>query len=171
MLKVPCKTNFPLFHKKSTNFTKSQMFYPELKIVVIADVTIEYPPLQVVFIFFDTATYDEIERDVKVTFLRNIIELWVMDTNIICEGDHWGSAWLDRGNDGFADWLLHSQRGWDCLLSNQAHCIPSSVQRMRIISDSLSECLNSVFVSVLSGNGKFSCVKCWPNVRNRYMTE
>ena len=30
-------------------------------------VTFEYAPLQVVYIFFDTATYDEIERDVKVT--------------------------------------------------------------------------------------------------------
>ena len=28
---------------------------------------IEYAPLQLVQIYFDTATYDEIERDVKVT--------------------------------------------------------------------------------------------------------
>ena len=28
---------------------------------------IEYSPLQLVRIYFDTATYDEIERDVKVT--------------------------------------------------------------------------------------------------------
>ena len=41
--------------------------------VVFADVTIDYPPLKAVYIFFDTATYDEIERDVKVTLLRNII--------------------------------------------------------------------------------------------------
>ena len=27
----------------------------------------DYPPLQLVQIYFDTATYDEIERDVKVT--------------------------------------------------------------------------------------------------------
>ena len=31
-----------------------------------SDVSVEYLPLQVVYIFFDTATYDEIERDVKV---------------------------------------------------------------------------------------------------------
>ena len=31
------------------------------------DSTVEYAPLQVVQIYFDTATYDEIERDVKVT--------------------------------------------------------------------------------------------------------
>ena len=30
------------------------------------DVSVENSPLQVVYIFFDTATYDEIERDVKV---------------------------------------------------------------------------------------------------------
>ena len=34
--------------------------------IIFADVTVEYPPLQVVFIFFDTSTFDEIERDVKV---------------------------------------------------------------------------------------------------------
>ena len=34
--------------------------------IIFADVTVEYPPLQVVVIFFDTSTYDEIERDVKV---------------------------------------------------------------------------------------------------------
>ena len=28
---------------------------------------IEHPPLEAVYIYFDTATYDEIERDVKVT--------------------------------------------------------------------------------------------------------
>ena len=28
----------------------------------------EHAPLQSVFIYFDTATYDEIERDVKVVF-------------------------------------------------------------------------------------------------------
>ena len=27
---------------------------------------IEHPPLEAVYIYFDTATYDEIERDVKV---------------------------------------------------------------------------------------------------------
>ena len=41
--------------------------------VVFADVTIDYPPLKAVYILFDTATYDEIGRDVKVTFLRNNI--------------------------------------------------------------------------------------------------
>ena len=29
---------------------------------------LEHAPLEAVYIYFDTATYDEIERDVKVTF-------------------------------------------------------------------------------------------------------
>ena len=29
---------------------------------------LEHAPLEAVYIFFDTATYDEIERDEKVTF-------------------------------------------------------------------------------------------------------
>ena len=37
-------------------------------IFLVSPVTeIEYAPLQLVQIYFDTATYDEIERDVKVT--------------------------------------------------------------------------------------------------------
>ena len=31
------------------------------------DTTVEYAPLQVIQIYFDMATYDKIERDVKVT--------------------------------------------------------------------------------------------------------
>ena len=36
------------------------------------DETIEYNPLQLVQISFDTATYDEIERDVKMTLTAQI---------------------------------------------------------------------------------------------------
>ena len=36
------------------------------------DETIEYNPLQLVQITFDTATYDEIERDVKMTLTAQI---------------------------------------------------------------------------------------------------
>ena len=34
---------------------------------IFSAATIEFAPLQLVQIYFDTATYDEIERDVKVT--------------------------------------------------------------------------------------------------------
>ena len=36
------------------------------------DSTIEYAPLQLVQIYFNTATYDQIERDVKMTFTAQI---------------------------------------------------------------------------------------------------
>ena len=36
--------------------------------IIFAAATVKFAPLQVVFIFFDTATYDEIKRDVKVTY-------------------------------------------------------------------------------------------------------
>ena len=36
-------------------------------IILVPDSTITYAPLQLVQIYFDTATYDKIERDVKVT--------------------------------------------------------------------------------------------------------
>ena len=59
------------------------------------------------------------------------IRSWVQVLWIIfysSPGDPWGSAWPDRGNDGPPDWLLHSQRGWDCLLSHQTHHIPGRSQ-------------------------------------------
>ena len=34
---------------------------------------LEHAPLEAVHIYFDTATYDEIERDEKVSFFNNII--------------------------------------------------------------------------------------------------
>ena len=34
----------------------------------------EHAPLEAMYIFFDTATYDEIERDVKVTFDLSIVD-------------------------------------------------------------------------------------------------
>ena len=32
---------------------------------------LEHAPLEAVYIYFDTATYDEIERDVKVKFFNS----------------------------------------------------------------------------------------------------
>ena len=34
--------------------------------ICISAVVIEHAPLEAVYVFFDTATYDEIQRDVKV---------------------------------------------------------------------------------------------------------
>ena len=39
---------------------------------MVAATTLEHVPLQAVYIYFDTATYDEIERDEKVMFLRHL---------------------------------------------------------------------------------------------------
>ena len=42
----------------------------------VSGVLVEHAPLEEVYIFFDTATYDQIERDVKVdiaTFAKNTI--------------------------------------------------------------------------------------------------
>ena len=51
--------------------------------IIFAAATVKFAPLQVVFIFFDTATYDEIERDVKVTTCCcNINETSTSDTDI-----------------------------------------------------------------------------------------
>ena len=36
--------------------------------VMVSAFTLEHAPLKAVYIYFDTATYDEIERDQKVLF-------------------------------------------------------------------------------------------------------
>ena len=96
--------------------------------------------LQTVEIFLDTATYDEIERDVKVTteavfcapaLLRRGGELIV--PNVIFEthffatsmmssylGDNGSSSGPHWWNHGPPHWLLHPQWGRDSLLSDQA---------------------------------------------------
>ena len=42
-------------------------FSPTNRFTSLSAVTVEHAPLEAVYIFFDTATYNEIERDVKVT--------------------------------------------------------------------------------------------------------
>ena len=44
---------------------------------------IEHAPLQSVYIYFDTATYDEIERDVKVILLRRKIYISKFKINLL----------------------------------------------------------------------------------------
>ena len=41
-------------------------FKPAIICTFISAATVEHAPLEAVYIFFDTATYNEIERDVKV---------------------------------------------------------------------------------------------------------
>ena len=42
-------------------------FSPINRFTSLLAATVEHAPLEAVYIFFDTATYNEIERDVKVT--------------------------------------------------------------------------------------------------------
>ena len=76
---------------------------------------LEYAPLKAVYIFFDTATYDEIEKDEKVLFSSHLINAIVH----IFEGDNGSPIGFDRRHHGPSHWLLHSQWGRDCLLSSQ----------------------------------------------------
>ena len=84
---------------------------------------IEHSPLEAVYIFFDTATYDEIERDEKV-----MLESW---RQIICDffkspldwtfskGDNRSPVGFDRRHHGSSHRLLHPQWGRDRLLPAQ----------------------------------------------------
>ena len=75
--------------------------------------------LEEVYIFFDTATYDEIERDVKVSttsLLKPLPVLQFFAFKSPPQGDNGGPAWTDRRHNGAPHWLLHSQRGRDLLL-------------------------------------------------------
>ena len=42
--------------------------------IFISAATVEHAPLEAVYIFFDTATYNEIERDVKVKDLFLLLD-------------------------------------------------------------------------------------------------
>ena len=47
-------------------------FPPSKSCFNFPDATLEYAPLQLVQIYFDTATYDQIEKDVKMTLTAQI---------------------------------------------------------------------------------------------------
>ena len=42
-------------------------FSPTNSLISLSAATVQHAPLEAVYIFFETATYNEIERDVKVT--------------------------------------------------------------------------------------------------------
>ena len=63
----------------------------------------EHAPLEAVYIYFDTATYDEIERDEKVTF-NSFSFIYVPS-----EGDNGSPIGPDRRHNGPSHWLLHPQ--------------------------------------------------------------
>ena len=70
---------------------------------------LEHAPLEAVYIYFDTATYDEIERDVKVC---NFVE----DKKIGLSGDIGGPIGSHRGHNGSTYWVLDPKWRRDHLL-------------------------------------------------------
>ncbi len=56
----------------STQTTKTSVSDPKIiKVNLFPATTLEHAPLEAVYIYFDTATYDEIERDEKVVLDDN----------------------------------------------------------------------------------------------------
>ena len=78
--------------------------------------------MQVVQIYFDTATFDEIEKDVKVI----IVDIALL--KLRHKGDDGGSSWLGWRHNGSPHWLLHPQWGRD-------HLLPPQVVLQLLISD------------------------------------
>ena len=65
---------------------------------------LKHAPLEAVSIYFDTATYDEIQRDVKVQLFSYIL--------IICaltSGDLGGPIRAHWRHNGPSHWILHTQ--------------------------------------------------------------
>ena len=61
----------------STQSIKTSVSDFELrKIYLFPATTLEHAPLEAVYIYFDTATYDEIERDEKVVSDNNDLIYW-----------------------------------------------------------------------------------------------
>ena len=61
----------------STKTTKTTVSAFEFRKVYLFPVTtLEHAPLEAVHIYFDTSTYDEIERDEKVPLYDNELTCW-----------------------------------------------------------------------------------------------
>ena len=88
----------------------------------ISATTLEQAPLEAVYIYFDTATYDEIERDEKVQHYR------AFRSNLLIwnsKGDNGSPAGFDRGHHGPSNWLFDPQWGRDHLLPSKVSLIIS----------------------------------------------
>ena len=60
------------FNKNKPTQSKQYKFCLILILFFILASTVEFAPLQLILIYFDTSTYDEIERDVKMTLTGQI---------------------------------------------------------------------------------------------------
>ena len=94
----------------------------------ISGATVEHAPLEAVYIFFDTATYNEIERDVKVKKKTTNIVLLLDPCKNMHAGDHRGPIGPHWRHDGPPHWLLPPQRGRDHLLRGQVLLVPQDFQ-------------------------------------------
>ena len=83
-------------------------------------------PLEAVYIFFDTATYNEIERDVKVK-AKKILTFGLMQ-KWIHAGDNRGPIGSHWRHNGPPHGLLHPKRGRDHLLRGQVLLGPQAFQ-------------------------------------------
>ena len=88
---------------------------------------LEFAPLKAVYIFFDTATYDEIEKDEKVLFSsHHIFVIHSVSMNAIghmFEGDNGSPIGFDWRHHGPSHWLLHPQWSRDNLLPSEVSVI------------------------------------------------
>ena len=86
---------------------------------------LEHAQLEAVYIYFDTATYDEIERDEKVMMSVESTNDGV-DVMLIleqCQGHNGGPIGLDRRHDGASHGLLNFKWSRDRLLPRQVSLV------------------------------------------------
>ena len=96
---------------------------------------LEHAPLEAVYIYFDTATYDEIERDEKVIFCQDMSGLLFVFVFVepkffgtmnskkryymLLEGDNGSPIRLDRRHHGPSNWFLHPKWSRNHLLHSK----------------------------------------------------
>ena len=80
-------------------------------------IMLEHATLEAVYVYFDTASYDQIERDEKVMVKKS--HSHCMFTKKWSEGDSGRDDRIDRWHHGSSHWLLHPQWGWNHLLPHQ----------------------------------------------------
>ena len=98
-------------------------------------------------IYFDTATFDEIERDVKVN-LYNTTRISHFE-HILCSGDLGVSSWSDWRHNGTLHRLLDPQRHRDPLLRRQVLLL-AEIQEERI-SEEIRRSVNLLSLERLIG--------------------
>ena len=87
---------------------------------------LEHAPLKAVYIYFDTATYDEIKRDEKVMFWIHLFfgrQCVYEPSTRLFEGDNGSPIGFDWRHHGPSHWLLHTQWSRDHLLPSEVSLI------------------------------------------------